>query len=412
MKRYIPILFLTILLTSQSFSQSPSVLEFSKFIKANGQFGRQLLWRAHSSSPGKNIAISPLPVSLAFAALSDSSASVDSANVDEIRHAFGWSEIDDTRGPGRMLIALFEKPKPGPPPKNLPKGLEKLFTPGPVDTREGIWLATQFQYTGRDVLSERFLEVASRDFGLKVGNASGQNGERQAAQRPAGREKFWITSKIHLQTRWYGNIFMDEWRKRGTFTLESGQQEQVDKMPSATEYFDYANTRDFEEVLLPGLYAYTIIVLPARGKNVAEIEQELAQGGVFAEGELKNRLGSVELPKFKFECEEDLRPTLEEMGLHRIFSDLSALSAATKHGIGGQLLSLSQATQVRVDEYGVRTSANTDASGVFGGIIGGVAANAPVPFHMIVNRPFLFFIRDYVTDSLLFEGAVMDPEAK
>jgi len=31
------------------------------------------------------------------------------------------------------------------------------------------------------------------------------------------------------------------------------------------------------------------------------------------------------------------------------------------------------------------------------------------PFHMTLDRPFLFLIRDRVTKALLFEGALMNP---
>jgi len=39
----------------------------------------------------------------------------------------------------------------------------------------------------------------------------------------------------------------------------------------------------------------------------------------------------------------------------------------------------------------------------------GICGDCFNPFHMVVNRPFLFFVRDNVTNSLLFAGAVMDP---
>jgi serine protease inhibitor len=31
------------------------------------------------------------------------------------------------------------------------------------------------------------------------------------------------------------------------------------------------------------------------------------------------------------------------------------------------------------------------------------------PFHMVLNRPFLFIVRDNVTNALLFVGVMMNP---
>jgi len=33
----------------------------------------------------------------------------------------------------------------------------------------------------------------------------------------------------------------------------------------------------------------------------------------------------------------------------------------------------------------------------------------PDPFHVLLDRPFLFFVRETTTNALLFAGALMDP---
>jgi len=56
-----------------------------------------------------------------------------------------------------------------------------------------------------------------------------------------------------------------------------------------------------------------------------------------------------------------------------------------------------------------------DAITIMQGVVGGIAGpgqKPPEPFKMIVDRPFLFFIRDNVTNTLLFSGAVMDPNPR
>ncbi|MGB6485037.1 MAG: serpin family protein [Candidatus Acidiferrales bacterium] len=152
-----------------------------------------------------------------------------------------------------------------------------------------------------------------------------------------------------------------------------------------------------------------LVVLPAQGKTVAEIEEEIANATESPEAKLRYRLGSVDLPWFGFAENRDLTPTLEEMGLRRAFGTPEAFSAMKKGRMGLALTDFSQASQIQVDPEGIRVDAVVGAEGMVGGILGGTLGPPPTHFHMVVNRPFLFFVRDNMTGSLVFEGAVMDP---
>jgi serine protease inhibitor len=400
MRRCAPIFLLALLFASQLLAQSPPASELSQFIDANARFGRELLWHAHSSSPGKNIALAPLPVSLTFAALSNTS--FDYATNTEIDNVFGWS--GETRNTSRILVALFEKPKPPPPPKSA---LEKSLA-NPPEAWDGIWFTTQFKCACLNLLSEYFMAAARKDFGFAFENTPGRSETTARGKTLSQPYSFRITSRIHHKSMWSDDIFQSPGHT-DTFTLESGQQERVGLMTSTIAPFAYANTKDFEEVALPGETAYMLVVLPARGKTVAEIEEEIAKAPVSPESQLQKQLGSVDLPVFKFADKRDLTPVLEEMGVRRAFGTLRAFSAMTTGGIGAKLTAVSQSVRIHVDGEGIRADAVVGVEGVLGGILGGTAGSPPAHFHMVVNRPFLFFMRDNVTGSLLFEGAVMDP---
>jgi len=61
-----------------------------------------------------------------------------------------------------------------------------------------------------------------------------------------------------------------------------------------------------------------------------------------------------------------------------------------------------QSADIEVNREGIRANAATVVNGIYGGICGGLCK----AIHMVVNRPFLFFIRDNQTGTLLFIGSV------
>src|SRR5262249_29882816 len=111
-------------------------------------------------------------------------------------------------------------------------------------------------------------------------------------------------------------------------------------------------------------------------------------------------VGDVELPKLKMKIETDLTPALQQMGVRQVFNELDIIRIAQS-----RFQHVVQKVELEIDENGIRANAGTIANGVYGGIMGGV----PTPFHMKVNRPFIFLIRDNLTNSLVYLGAVMDP---
>ena len=112
----------------------------------------------------------------------------------------------------------------------------------------------------------------------------------------------------------------------------------------------------------------------------------------------------MQIPPFHFSFETDLRSSLEKMGVRRIFNEPHTLLSMAPEREGGILGGVAQKTEITVDENGIRADAGTIATGVYGGIL-----QAKARFHMVLNRPFLFVVRDNATHALLFIGVVMNP---
>jgi serpin B len=144
-----------------------------------------------------------------------------------------------------------------------------------------------------------------------------------------------------------------------------------------------------------------VIVLPAPGSSIAQLEQELATQPDALDVALKKRVGRVTMPAFHMIYSADLGESIKALGVTTPFKNLVGMISIQ----GSHLTQVVQTVDIQVDKEGIRANSETVSGMVYGGIL---AANDP--FHMVVDRPFLFLIRDQTTNALLFIGALMDPE--
>ena len=382
------------------------------FLRANDSFAFDLLEIVHKELPDRNIVISPLPVSLAFAALSDGNMQVDSA--EELETAFHWDGAFGLPDGAKMVLTRFEKPMPRPASHRAPPPGMPHATLMPLGKPEEVWLSTAFLYRGASSLSRDFIDKITYDFGLPfraVGEHAPQSEILAKHWDPAlpmpnvtAKNHFWITSATHLRTSWDGNTFVDAKREKHEFRLRSGKVVQADFLESEAEMYPYARTAEFEAVVLAGKKAAILIVLPSVDASIEQLEAALAKRPNLVDPLLERREGDVRLPPFHFSFETDLRNPIETMGVHRIFTNQDALLWMAPGKPGAVLQGVAQKTEITVDEEGIRADAGTIVSGIYGGIMQTID-----PFHMTLDRPFLFLIRDRATKLLLFEGAVMNP---
>lgn len=110
----------------------------------------------------------------------------------------------------------------------------------------------------------------------------------------------------------------------------------------------------------------------------------------------------VQLPKFKFKSALDLKPALEQLGMTDAFvagkADFSGVTGDQSIFLG---VAVHQAVVI-LDESGTEAAAATG----FGGFATAVPAE---PVKVVIDRPFLFFIRDRMSGLVLFAGRVVDP---
>lgn len=149
-----------------------------------------------------------------------------------------------------------------------------------------------------------------------------------------------------------------------------------------------------------------LFVLPDEGTDVEVLlENPEILRDIFVPEEGKWSTGEVtwKVPKFSFGSHFDLKETLASMGLERMFdseaADFSAMSSSPL--FVNQVL---QETHVGVDEEGVEGAAYTMIA-----LAGAGMPDDTQKAQMILDRPFLFGIRDYRNDVWLFLGVCGNP---
>jgi serine protease inhibitor len=170
--------------------------------------------------------------------------------------------------------------------------------------------------------------------------------------------------------------------------------------------FPYYENDDFQAVNLPyGKGDYSMIVfLPKWGKNVDSLITKFnSENFDLWLSEFHSDSGKVCLPKFTLEYELKLNDALKALGMSVAFDPDQADFTKMHPGTGLFISEVKHKTFVEVNEEG------TEAAGVTSV---GMAMSADPPSHLfeiLVDRPFVFLIRENLSGTILFMGKIVEP---
>ena len=258
-------------------------------------------------------------------------------------------------------------------------------------------------------------EVASVDFegGEAAGKIDHWVDEKTHGKIPGIADAFeldelaaMLINALYLKGTWTVQ-FSPEITDEQDFHLAGGGTKKVPMMHQAGQY-DYYENEDFQAVSLPygnerlSMYVF----LPREGKSlddfVSGLNRENWESWMAA---FDYREGMITLPRYNMEYEKDLSPALSALGMGSAFSPNGY--AFPKMVSEGSLWidKVVQKTYMSVNEEGTEAAAATG--------IGMTWKHSPAPvqpFIMEINRPFFFAIRDNQTGTLLFMGAIFEPQ--
>jgi serpin B len=210
-----------------------------------------------------------------------------------------------------------------------------------------------------------------------------------------------ITNAIYFNAAWQ-HQFEEDRTDDGPFYLLNGNNVSIPMMKQ-TESFGYAEGDVYQAVELPydGGEVSMVILLPRAGK-FEEFEGSLdVQQAEAIVKPLEPRRVALAMPRFKIESSYSLREMLTVMGMPAAFSTSADFSGITK---GGNLFisDVLHKAFITVDEKGTEAAAATAVI-----MRPGMAPQTPV--EVTINRPFIFFIRDIKTGTILFAGRITNP---
>jgi serine protease inhibitor len=219
-----------------------------------------------------------------------------------------------------------------------------------------------------------------------------------------------LLNAIYFKGKW-STPFVHDATNDGDFHLEDGGTKKVSLMNRSGK-FDYCEEHDFQAVQLPyGTKRFQALVfLPSPSVKFIDFQKRITPEnlnkwlGQF--GEWKN--SHLSLPRFHVDYGRTLNKSLEQLGFGQMFSNQADFSLMVTPPPELKVSEVIHKTTLDVDEEGTVATAVTAVTMM----ARAMRAEPPRSFNMIVDRPFIFVIRDTQTGLLLFFGSVYKPETK
>ncbi|PNI69711.1 SERPINB4 isoform 1 [Pan troglodytes] len=215
-----------------------------------------------------------------------------------------------------------------------------------------------------------------------------------------------LVNAIYFKGQWE-NKFKKENTKEEKFWPNKNTYKSVQMMRQYNS-FNFALLEDVQakvlEIPYKGKDLSMIVLLPNEIDGLQKLEEKLTAEKLMEWTSLQNMREThvdLHLPRFKMEESYDLKDTLRTMGMVNIFNGDADLSGMT----GSRGLSVSKVLHkafVEVTEEGAEAAAATAVV-----VVELSSPSTNEEFHC--NHPFLFFIRQNKTNSILFYGRFSSP---
>jgi serpin B len=213
-----------------------------------------------------------------------------------------------------------------------------------------------------------------------------------------------LTNALLFEAGWR-EPFDPEKTQPGPFHLLDGGQVTAQVMHQ-THSFPAVQGSDFVAVSLPYQHDQLslLLVVPDAG-HCQDVEAALdasALDGIVST--LTTRPVDLGLPRFTVATATSLESLLSALGMPEAFTDSADFSAMSPTLVPLYIDDVLHGVAIDVSEVGTKAAASTVVI-----MVPSSDAGVPETLPVIIDRPFLFFLRDEPTSTILFAGRVVDP---
>jgi serine protease inhibitor len=220
-----------------------------------------------------------------------------------------------------------------------------------------------------------------------------------------GDAVMYLINAVYFKGQWKFQFKTSETQLKPFHLADNTEIQAESMLQHAT--ISYLQRSGFKAVELPynqGNFAMTVL-LPDPDKTVSDVigqmtqENWIAWGSQFVESDIQ-----LQLPKFKYEYDEKkMIPLLAAMGMGEAFDPYKADFTGINSGGGIYISDIKHKTFIETNEEGTEAAAVTSVE------MSETTAGPNDPVYMTIDRPFVYFIQEKSTGSILFIGTVMNP---
>jgi serine protease inhibitor len=374
----------------------------SGLITSGNLFGLKLFRAVSEAEGAQNVFLSPLSVSMALGMTLNGAAGTTRTGMEQALELAGLTEAE-INASYRSLIDLLS-------------GLDRKVV---FEIANSIWYREGFPVAPAFVtLNQTFFDavVQALDFadptavptinGWVNDNTHGKIPEVIDSIDPA--VVMFLINAIYFKGDWTWQFEADKTEER-TFYLSGGGSVEVPSMQMAGDLPVFTD-EELTAVDLPygnGFYSMTVL-LPGE-----EVDLDSVIAGLDAprwqqivDGLAEHPVGLLQLPKFKLEYEIQLKDVLSALGMATAFTpgqaDFSRMVTSPLDLFISQVI---HKTFVEVDEKG------TEAAAVTVVVVELTSVGPEQKLYIVVDRPFVFVLRERLSGTILFIGKYLGPSA-
>lgn len=346
--------------------------------------------RAGRHTEDGNLAVSPLSAAINLALLANSGDDALTANIDR---ALGYGDIATLNSTCNKLMRF------------LPNGSGD----SEMAIANSVWYDDVYSVSAdyKNILNDIFYaEVNSADFGDK---ATAELIDKWCAAKTRGiipsiTDKLPPTELAFLNALYYNGKWQTPFEKEDTKykDFHGTSHTSIVKMMHTTRDGVYYEMNRCAAISLPFKGDYEMVfILPDEGTTADELSATLSAADFAAKDSYPGKI-RLDVPRFTVQSENDLDPVFDAMGISTTFSSMDKMGLGDIQGS----FTTRQNTSISVDEDGAVVASVTMSSMP-------TDANINSRGELILDRPFLYLLRNTVTGSILLAGRINNlPDAE